>query len=134
MCFIASGGFSKINKIVLLAANFCPCPNQTDIMDKKIKNLIWKKLEEVLDPEIRISVVDLGLIYEVLEENPGSIEIRMTLTTIGCPFFSLIEEEIKKKVLEIESIKKVKIELTFEPPWSPEKLSEKAKAQLSFLR
>ena len=97
------------------------------------KDLILKKLEEVLDPEIKISVVDLGLIYEILEEKEGVVKIKMTLTAIGCPLFSLIEDEIKKKVLEVEGVKEVKVQLTFDPPWTPERLSEKAKAKLGFL-
>lgn len=103
-------------------------------MNETLKNLIWQKLEEVLDPELQISIVDLGLIYEILEEKPGRIKIKMTLTAIGCPLFSLIEDEIKRKLLEIDKIREVNIELTFDPPWTPERLSEKAKIKLGFFK
>ncbi len=101
-------------------------------MKEERKKLILKKLEEVLDPELQISIVDLGLIYDILGEN-GKIKIKMTLTTIGCPLFELIEEKIKGKLKELEGVKEVEVELTFDPPWTPDRLSEKAKAQLWFL-
>jgi len=97
-----------------------------------MKDLILKKLEEVIDPELGISIVDLGLIYDVSVKN-GRVKIKMTLTTIGCPLFGLIENQIKEKLKEIKSIKEVEVELTFDPPWTPDRLSEKAKAELNFL-
>lgn len=89
-----------------------------------------KQLEEVLDPELNMSIVDLGLVYGV-EINEEKVKITMTLTTIGCPLFSTIEEEIKNK-LGLLGIKdsNVELELTFEPPWSMDKMSERAKAML----
>lgn len=90
-----------------------------------------KKLEEVLDPELHISIVDLGLIYDVIIEEDNQVKITMTLTTIGCPLVSVIEEEIKVKLTELGFEKeKITLELTFDPPWTLEKLSKKAKAIL----
>ncbi len=92
--------------------------------------LIQKKLAEVMDPEINISIVDLGLIYGVKMEKERVV-ITMTLTTIGCPLISMIEEEIKKKLKEIGiEENSVVIDLTFDPPWSMEKMSKKGKAIL----
>lgn len=97
-------------------------------IDQKI---IKKKLEEVYDPELNISIVDLGLVYDVKINPKGKIKIIMTLTTIGCPLFSLIEQNIKNKILELGvDEKNIKLELTFEPPWSMDKMSKKAKAAL----
>lgn len=93
------------------------------------KKQILKKLEEVLDPELYISIVDLGLVYNVSEKK-GNVDIKMTLTTLGCPLFETIETEIKEKLKSIKSIKKVNIELVFDPPWSMERLTEKAKAMM----
>lgn len=101
-------------------------------MKEERKKIILKKLEEVLDPELQISIVDLGLIYDILEED-GKIKIKMTLTTIGCPLFELIEKKIKEKLKDVKGVKEVDVELTFDPPWTPDRLSEKAKAQLWFL-
>lgn len=97
------------------------------LTDKKIKNL----LSEVLDPELNISIVDLGLVYKVKLNKTGQVKIIMTLTTIGCPLFNLIEQEIKSKLAEA-GVKEenITIELTFDPPWSMEKLTERAKATL----
>jgi len=97
-----------------------------------MKDLILKKLEEVIDPELGISIVDLGLIYDVFVEN-GKVKVKMTLTTIGCPLFGYFETQIKEKLKELEGIKEVEVELTFDPPWTPDRLSERAKAKLNFL-
>lgn len=97
------------------------------ITEKVIKN----KLAEVLDPELNISIVDLGLVYKIDQQKSGVVEVTMTLTTIGCPLFATIEQEIKSKLKEIGiTDKKVKLNLTFDPPWSMEKMSERAKAML----
>ena len=94
------------------------------------KKLVMSKLQEVLDPEINISIVDLGLIYDV-KIVKDKVTVVMTLTTIGCPLISLIEGEIKSKLSQIGLKEdKIIIDLTFDPPWSMEKMSEKAKAML----
>jgi metal-sulfur cluster biosynthetic enzyme len=94
------------------------------------KEDVENKLVEVMDPEISISIVDLGLIYGVKVEGE-KITITMTLTTIGCPLISMIEEEIKNKLKEIGvEEKNVFIDLTFDPPWSMEKISDKGKKVL----
>ena len=100
---------------------------------KPTKKMIMSKLMDVLDPEINISIVDLGLIYDV-KINAQIITIVMTLTTIGCPLISLIEKAIKIKVGELGiSEKDIIIDLTFDPPWSMEKMSEKGKAILGII-
>ena len=97
------------------------------ISEKKIRD----KLQEVMDPELNISIVDLGLVYKVELEKSGGVKITMTLTTIGCPLFSTIEQEAKSKLKEVGLAEdKIKFELTFDPPWSMEKMSERAKAML----
>lgn len=92
---------------------------------------IRKKLEEVLDPELNISIVDLGLVYNVKVEKANKVTILMTLTTIGCPLISMIETDIKTKLSDLGlKDNSVIIDLTFDPPWSMDKMSEKAKAML----
>lgn len=95
------------------------------------KSVIMKKLKEVNDPELNISIVDLGLVYNVEIIKTGVV-VTMTLTTIGCPLFSLIEQEIYNKLHTI-GLSNVKITLTFDPPWTMEKMSEKAKAKLGII-
>ena len=88
------------------------------------------QLKTVLDPELFISIVDLGLVYDVSLSTEGIVRILMTLTTIGCPLFDTIQEEIRKKVLSVEGISDVAIELTFDPPWDYSKMSPSARAEL----
>lgn len=94
------------------------------------KKLILGKLTEVMDPELNISIVDLGLVYNI-KITKNKVKIIMTLTTIGCPLFSLIETQIRDKVKDL-GIKDddISFDLTFDPPWSMEKMSKKAKAML----
>lgn len=101
-------------------------------MTKITSFAIKKKLSEVLDPELNISIVDLGLVYKVEVNKNGTVNIVMTLTTIGCPLFSIIETEIKSKLKTGLGIpeNKIKLELTFDPPWSMDKISPAAKAML----
>jgi len=99
------------------------------VKTSNIEDLIWKKLEDVIDPELYISIVDLGLVYKVTNIN-GDVMIRMTLTTIGCPLLPIIEKDIQTKLLEIDGIKNVSIDLVFDPPWDIERMSEKGKAMM----
>ena len=92
---------------------------------------VKETLASVLDPELNISIVDLGLVYDVQVRNDSEIYIKMTLTTIGCPLFSLIEQEIRNKLSHYNlAADKIKLDLTFDPPWSMERMSERAKAML----
>lgn len=99
---------------------------QLHLTTKQIKN----KLTEVMDPELNISIVELGLVYQT-KITKNKIKVVMTLTTIGCPLFSLIEKQVKDKIGEL-GVKEedISLELTFDPPWSMEKMSKKAKAML----
>lgn len=93
--------------------------------------LIKKKLEEVMDPELNISIVDLGLVYKVEVKKANHVKITMTLTTAGCPLVGMIEDEIKNKISELGiNRKSITIKLTFEPPWSMDMMSKKAKSLL----
>jgi metal-sulfur cluster biosynthetic enzyme len=95
-----------------------------------LPEIIRQKLTEVLDPELGVSIIDLGLIYNVEVDNHGVCFITMTLTTIGCPLFGQIQKEIEDKVMEVEEVEEVTIDLTFDPPWTPDKMSESAKIDL----
>ncbi|RJR15078.1 metal-sulfur cluster assembly factor [Candidatus Microgenomates bacterium] len=94
---------------------------------------VMVKIKPILDPELGISIVDLGLIYGVEIGKDNVVTVHMTLTTIGCPLFSLIAEPIKGNVKELEGVKDVVVELSFEPAWTPERMSEEAKIQLGFV-
>lgn len=94
------------------------------------RSQVEDKLKLVLDPELGISIWDLGLIYETTISKAGVCTITMTLTTIGCPLFGVIQKEIEDKVMEVDGIEDVKIDLTFDPPWTPEKMTEESKIRL----
>ena len=95
------------------------------------KQVITKKLKSVLDPELNISIVELGLIYDV-KIKKADVEILMTLTTMGCPLFDLIRDPLEVELYKIAGVKKVNVNLTFEPPWSVGRMSEEAKVRLGF--
>ena len=90
---------------------------------------VLKVLKKCYDPEIPINIVDLGLIYGLKVEN-GRVGIKMTLTSPFCPLVSAIVEDVKKKVEKIKGVKKVDIEIVFEPPWSPDRMSPNAKKKM----
>ncbi len=89
-------------------------------------------LDKIPDPEIGVSILQLGLIYRIEIDKKGNVRVVMTLTTLGCPLFDQIAEPIKDTVGAIKGVKKVEVELTFDPPWTPDTMSEEAKMQLGF--
>ncbi len=90
-------------------------------------------LRTVFDPEIPVNVYDLGLIYKVdLQEN-GVLNIDMTLTAPSCPAADFLMEDIRQKMLSIDEVKEVNINLVFEPAWSKDMMSEEAKLELNML-
>lgn len=94
------------------------------------KESVLNKLREVIDPELGINVVELGLIYGI-EPKRDEVRITMTLTSPGCPLAEVIDQEVRDKMKEL-GISKVDLEIVFEPLWTMEKMSEEAKAQLGF--
>ena len=94
---------------------------------------IFEALKNVYDPEIPINVYDLGLIYEVDVDDYDNVDITMTLTAPNCPMADIIVRNVKEKVSEIEGLKKVNVNLTFDPPWDKTMMSEQAKLELGFL-
>lgn len=91
---------------------------------------LWKALETVIDPEMYISIVDLGLVYDVELGETGLVKVTMTLTTIGCPLFPVIEKDITSAIAEVPGTAGVKINLVFDPPWNVDLMTEKGKAIL----
>ena len=86
-------------------------------------------IKECYDPEIPINIYDLGLIYSV-DTQPDSVDIKMTLTAAGCPAAQTLPEQVRQRVSSALGVKQVKVELTFEPPWSPERISPEGKKKL----
>lgn len=96
------------------------------------KDKVLNRLKTVIDPELGVNIVDLGLIYKVAVDKRGKVNVLMTLTTPGCPLSAVFEELIGEAVGKVKGVKEVAIKLTFDPPWTQELMSEEAKAQLGF--
>lgn len=94
------------------------------------KDVLLEQLKNVPDPELGISIVDLGLVYDVTIDKNGLATVLMTLTTMGCPLFELIAGPVKEELKKLQGVKDVTVDLTFDPPWSMEKISEEAKVKL----
>lgn len=98
-------------------------------LEKEIVNV----LKSIFDPEIPVNIFDLGLIYEVNVSEDFKVEIIMTLTAPNCPVAESLPVEVNEKVKAIEGVKEVHVEMTFEPPWDKDMMSEEAQLDLGFL-
>ncbi len=94
------------------------------------KEEILEKLKEVYDPEIPVNVVDLGLIYGVAVNDGNEVHVRMTLTAPGCGMGPYIAQQAEWAVSELEGLEDVTVEMVFDPPWTPDMLTEDGKALL----
>jgi len=94
------------------------------------KDEVVTVLKDCYDPEIPINIWDLGLVYDINVLEDGNVGIKMTLTAPGCMMGGMIAEEVKSKVKAMNGVKDAKVELVWDPPWSPDKMSEEAKAQM----
>lgn len=91
----------------------------------------WNLLKAVYDPELGLDVVNLGLIYELKVEPPRAL-VRMTLTTPGCPLHDSLGEAVRRALSFLPGVEEVAVELTFDPPWTPARLSPEAKRLLGW--
>ncbi|KMQ66527.1 SUF system Fe-S cluster assembly protein [Chryseobacterium sp. MIQD13] len=105
----------------------------TDDQIADIGEEIIKVLKSVYDPEIPVDIYELGLIYDVQISEDGDVKIIMTLTTPNCPVAETLPQEVKDKVGDVEGVKSVDLELTFEPSWNKDMMSEEAKFELGML-
>ncbi|PIF43715.1 FeS assembly SUF system protein [Chryseobacterium sp. 52] len=105
----------------------------TDDQIADIGEEIIKVLKSVYDPEIPVDIYELGLIYDVQISEDGDVKIIMTLTTPNCPVAETLPQEVKDKTGEVEGVKSVDLELTFEPSWNKDMMSEEAKFELGML-
>lgn len=92
---------------------------------------ILSAMKECYDPEIPVNIVDLGLVYDV-QINDANVHVKMTLTAPGCAMGGMIAQDVKNRIEQIEGVKEASVEMVFDPPWSPEKMSDAAKKQLGF--
>jgi metal-sulfur cluster biosynthetic enzyme len=95
------------------------------------KEEVFEALRVVEDPELGMDIVELGLLYDAEVEGP-KVHVTFTLTSMGCPVGPMIEQQIRETVESMEGVQEVDAELTWDPPWSPEKMSDDAKFILGF--
>ncbi|PSG99553.1 MAG: FeS assembly SUF system protein [Nanohaloarchaea archaeon SW_4_43_9] len=93
------------------------------------KKEVREQLKQVIDPELDVNIVDLGLIYEIEVDEQENIDILMTLTTPGCPLHGVFDELVKKEVNKLDP-GDIEVELTFEPRWTPEEMSDEARNEI----
>jgi metal-sulfur cluster biosynthetic enzyme len=98
--------------------------------DAPSEDEVLEALKSVIDPELGINIVDLGLVYEVDVAESGDVDIQYTLTTMGCPIGPLIEDQMRAFLAPVPGIGEVRPEMVLRPAWSPEMMSEEAKAAL----
>jgi len=91
---------------------------------------VLEALKSVVDPELGINIVDLGLVYEVAIAEDGDVDIQYTLTTMGCPIGPMIEDQMRAFLAPLDGIGEVRPEMVIRPAWTPEMMSEEAKAAL----
>ncbi len=98
---------------------------------EELQEIIRKKLYEVIDPEIGIDIVNLGLIYGIeIEEDGKKANVKMTATTPMCPLLGEMLANVQQKLAEIEEIEEIHVELVWEPRWTPERMSKEAREML----
>ncbi|HTZ74533.1 MAG TPA: putative Fe-S cluster assembly protein SufT [Candidatus Aquilonibacter sp.] len=100
------------------------------------ENLVWDQMKTVFDPEIPVNIVDLGLIYSCLitplDEGGKKIDVKMSMTAPGCGMGDVLKRDVETKIARVPEVKEVNVEVVFDPPWNPGRMSEAARLQLGF--
>jgi len=108
-----------------------------DATDEDLRNLVWEQMRTCYDPEIPINIVELGLVYscEVTHNDDGTrdVALQMTLTAPGCGMGEVLVQDVKEKVERIATVRKVDVELVFDPPWNQSMMSEAARLQTGMM-
>ena len=107
--------------------------SETTIDTSALGEKIVKVLKTIYDPEIPVDISELGLIYDVMVNEDFDVKILMTLTSPNCPVAETLPVEVEEKIKSIDEIKDAEVEITFDPPWSQELMSEEAKLELGML-
>ncbi|OIQ15616.1 MAG: SUF system Fe-S cluster assembly protein [Flavobacterium sp. MedPE-SWcel] len=105
----------------------------TQIDTAQLGEEIVKKLKSIYDPEIPVDIYELGLIYDVMVNEDNEVKILMTLTSPNCPVAESLPKEVEDKVMTLDLVKSAEVEITFDPPWTRDLMSEEAKLELGML-
>ncbi|RIW35283.1 metal-sulfur cluster assembly factor [Bacillus salacetis] len=99
-------------------------------MDQEMKDSMMGALEQVVDPELGIDIVNLGLVYDVELDDEGKAIVTMTLTSMGCPLAGTIVDQVKAALSDLPEVKETEVDIVWNPPWSKDKMSRYAKIAL----
>lgn len=99
-------------------------------MEAEMKDKLMKALENVIDPELGIDIVNLGLVYDVELDEKGEALVTMTLTSMGCPLAGVISQEVKAALSDIPEVQDAEVNIVWSPPWDKDKMSRMAKIAL----
>ncbi len=106
---------------------------EQEIDTQELGEQIVRVLKTIYDPEIPVDIYELGLIYDVMVNTDSEVKILMTLTTPNCPVAESLPQEVEEKVKSIDTVKDAEVEITFDPPWTQELMSEEARLELGLL-
>ncbi|MGJ8683127.1 MAG: iron-sulfur cluster assembly protein [Nonlabens sp.] len=104
-----------------------------EINGQELGEKVVKVLKTIYDPEIPVDIYELGLIYDVMVSSDAEVKILMTLTSPNCPVAETLPVEIEEKVRSLKEVKDAEVEITFDPPWNKDLMSEEAKLELGML-
>lgn len=104
-----------------------------DIDVNELGEKVVKVIKTIYDPEIPVDIYELGLIYDVFVNEDYEVKVLMTLTTPNCPVAESLPQEVEEKIKSIDMVKDAEVEITFDPPWSQDLMSEEAKLELGML-
>lgn len=108
-------------------------PERVEAVDAPVgdtREAVFEALKNVYDPELGLNIVDLGLVYEVEVHDDGGVDIQYSLTTMGCPIGPMIEDQMRSFLRGVPGVDEVRPEFVLRPPWTPEMMSDEAKAAL----
>ena len=111
-------------------AGAAPDPEGETTSAPSLRDKVVDVLRTCYDPEIPVDIYELGLVYDIDVAEDGAVAIQMTLTSPACPVAGSLPPEVENKVAALEEVNSAKVELVWEPPWTPEKMTEAAKLQL----
>lgn len=98
-----------------------------------LKEKVGEAIKTCYDPEIPVNIYELGLIYDISVATPSAVSVKMTLTSPACPAAQTIPGEVEDKIRVMAGVKEVKVEVVWDPPWTPERMSEAARLQLGMM-
>jgi FeS assembly SUF system protein len=106
--------------------------SENEVVAVVTEEIVTEALREVFDPEIPVNIIDLGLLYEI-NIQPERVDVKMTLTAMGCPMAAEVMADVRDHLIAIPGVKDAGVELVYDPPWSPDRMTEEARWELGMV-